>query len=64
MVKTTQTTSFQDMADILQEAYGAPPYIKQLKSFQLDNKQTFSGWGKFGENGVKFRIHGPFEPES
>ena len=36
------------MADILHEAYGAPPYIKELKSFRLDNKQTLSGWGKFG----------------
>ena len=52
------------MADILQEAYWAPPNIKQLKSFRLDHKQTLSGWGKFGKNDVKFQIHGPFELES
>ena len=26
-----------DKADILQEAYGAPGFIKKLKSFQLDH---------------------------
>ena len=52
------------MADILHETYGAPPYINWLKSFQLDNNQTLSGWSKFGKHDVKFRIHGPFEPES
>ena len=39
-----------DMADIFHKAYGAPPYIKQLKSFLLDNKQTLSGLGKVGKN--------------
>ena len=53
-----------DLADILQEAYGARPYIKQLKSFRSNHKQPMSGWGKFGKNDVKFQIHGPFELES
>ena len=53
-----------DMADILQKAYGAPPYIKEVKSFRLDHKQTLRGQGKFGKNDVKFLIHGPFELES
>ena len=44
------------MADILHEAYEAPSYIKLLKSFGLDNKQTLSGWDKFGKNEVIFRI--------
>ena len=46
------------LADILQEAYGAPPYRKWLKSFWPDHKKTFSGWGKFGKNDVKFQKHG------
>ena len=47
------------MADIMQEAYGAPSNINQLKSFRSDYKQ----WGgvKFGKNDVKFQIHGPFD---
>ena len=52
------------MADILHEAYGAPPYIKQLKSFRSDNKPTLNAWGYCGKNDEKFRLHGPFEPES
>ena len=52
------------MADILQEAYGAPPYNKQLKSFRSGQEQTLSGWGKFGKNDVKFQIHGHFELSS
>ena len=35
------------IADILQEPYGALPYIKQLKSFRLDNGQTLIAWGIF-----------------
>ena len=42
-----------DMADILYEAYGTPPYIKYLKSFRSDHKQILSGLGKFGENDLK-----------
>ena len=53
-----------DEADILQEAYGAPPYIKYLKLFRLDRKQASSGWGKVRKNDAKFRIHEPFELES
>ena len=41
-------SDWADLADILQEAYGAPPYIKWLKSFQSDHKPTLNGWGKFG----------------
>ena len=68
MVETNKMTSTQnhqaDKADILQEAYGTPRYIKQLKSFQLDHKQALNGWGKFGKNYAKFPIHEPFELES
>ena len=32
-----------------QEAYWAPFYKKQLKSFRSDHKQTLSGWGKVGK---------------
>ena len=46
------------MADILQEAYGAPPYNIKLKSFRSDHKQTLHGRGKFGKNDVKFQVHG------
>ena len=49
------------MTDILQAAYGAPPDIKQLKSFWLDHKQTLSGCGKFEKNDVKFQKHGFFD---
>ena len=38
-----------NLADILPEADGTPPYIKQLKLFRADDKQTFSGRGKFGK---------------
>ena len=31
-----------NLADILHEAYAAPSYIKQLKSFRLGHKQTLS----------------------
>ena len=51
-------------ADILQEAYGTPLYIKQLKSFRSDYKQTLIGWGKVWKNDAKFPIHEPFELES
>ena len=65
MVKTFKRLLFQNqwanLADILQEAYGAPPYIKQLKLFRSDDKQTLSGLDEVGKNGVKFRKHGPFE---
>ena len=47
-----------DLADILPEAYGVPLYIKWLKSFRSGPKKTFSGWGKFGKNDVKFQKHG------
>ena len=40
-----------------------PAYIKLLKSFRSDHKQTFSGWGKIGKNDVNFQIHEPFELE-
>ena len=50
-----------DLADILHEAYGESTYIKSLKSFRSDHKQTLSGWGKIGKNDVKFRLHGLFE---
>ena len=50
-----------NFADILQETYGAPPFIKQLKSFRSDHKHNLSVWGKFEKNDVKFRIHGHFE---
>ena len=66
--KTFKRPLFQNhqtyLVDILQEAYKAPPYIKWLKSFQSDHKQTLSGWGKFGKNDIKFWIHGPSEHES
>ena len=32
-----------DLADILPEAYWAPPYMKWLKSFRSDHKQTLGG---------------------
>ena len=51
------------MTDILQGAYGAPFYIKPLKLFRSDHKQTLRGWDKFGKNDVKFRKHAPFELE-
>ena len=35
--------------DILHKAYGAPYYIKWLKSFRSDHKQILSGWGKVGK---------------
>ena len=57
MVKTIQMTPLQnhqaDLAYILQEAYGAPRYIKQLKSFRSDHKQALIGWGKVGKNDAK-----------
>ena len=53
MVKIIQMILLQNqwanLADILQEAYGVPLYVKQLKLFRSDDKQTLSGWGKFGE---------------
>ena len=53
MVKEFKQLLFQNqwanLADILQEAYGAPPYIKSLKLFPSDDKQTLSGLGKFGK---------------
>ena len=52
-----------DLADILSKAYGAPPYIKYQNSFRSDHKQTLCAWVKIWENDLKFRIHGPFEPE-
>ena len=68
MVKTIQMTSSPEppggLGCILQEAYGKPLYIKQLKSFQSDHKQTSSGRGKVGKNDAKFLIHEPFELES
>ena len=48
----------------MQEAYGAPPNIKELKLFLLDYKQALSGLGKVGKNDAKFPIHEPFELES
>ena len=45
----------------LHEAYGAPSYIKQLKSVRLDYKQALNGLGKVRKNDAKFQIHGPFE---
>ena len=66
MVKTTTLKRLlqdhcTDLADILQEVYGAPPYIKELISFRLDRKQTFRGWSKIWKKDIKFQTHGPFE---
>ena len=57
-------TKTADLADILQEAYGAPHNIKYIKSFWSDYKQALIGWGKVGKNDAKFPIHEPFELES
>ena len=53
MVKTIQA----DKADSLQEAYGAPRYIKELKSFRTDHKQALRG--KAGKNDENFRYMNP-----
>ena len=68
MIKTFKRLLLQNYcankADILHEGYGAPYYIKKLKSFRSDHKQASSGWGKIGKNDAKFPIHEPFKLES
>ena len=38
-----------------EEAYGAPRYIKYLKSFRFDHKQALIGWVKMGKMTQNFR---------